>query len=417
MSLMHAKWVNKNANMFAVDVNGELLLKIAATGALESSVDGIRIKADSVTDDMLLDAYIKADGTRAMAAALNMGNFKLTNLAVPTADADGATKRYVDDRVNGIDRKASVRAATTAAGGNVSLTGLQTIDGVALSAGDRVLVKNQTDAKENGIYVAASGAWARADDCDGTPEGEVTTGLFTFVESGTKNKSTGWSLATEGAIVLGTTELLFVQTSTVGEITADGFGIIKVGTELQLVVGHGVSKAAGSLTLVLDGASLALGAAGIKVAADGITETEIKASALGNGLSGGSGVVLALAALTTNWNIGSAATITGVKTPVLASDVANKQYVDDAIAAANNRKVDRFTLTAGDVTNAYVDLAVTPDEPTRVVVSVKGAPGQFYGDDFQVITDGTSVRRLSWAGMGLDGLLVAGDKLTVTYDE
>jgi len=64
-----------------------------------------------------------------------------------------------------------------------------------------------------------------------------------------------------------------------------------------------------------------------------------------------------------------------------------------------------------------VDLAVTPDEPTRVVLNVKGAPGQFYGDDFQVITDGTSVRRLTWAGMGLDGLLVAGDKFTVTYDE
>jgi len=417
MSLMNAKWLNKSGSMFEVGAGGDLMLKMAAAGALEAVAGGVQIKADGVTDEMLFDAYIKADGTRSMGAALNMGAFKITNMAVPTADADAATKRYVDDRVNGIDRKASVRAASTAAGGNTSLTGLQTIDGVALSAGDRVLVKNNTDAKENGVYVAASGAWARAEDCDGTPEGEVTTGMFTFVESGTKNKSTGWSLATEGAIVLGTTELEFVQTSTVGEITTDGLGLTKVGTELQLIVGNGVSKAGGSITLVLDGASLALGAAGLKIAADGVTEAEIKADSFGNGLAGGSGAVIALAALTADWSIGSGFTITGVKAPVLSSDVANKQYVDDAIAAANNRKVDRFTLAAGDITAGYVDLAVTPAEPTCVVLNVKGAPGQFYGDDFQVITDGTSVRRLTWAGMGLDGLLVAGDKFTVTYDE
>lgn len=417
MSLMHAKWVNKNANMFAVGAGGDLLLKMASAGALEASADGIQIKADSVTDAMLMQEYILADGTRSMAAAFNMGGFKITNMAVPTADADAATKRYVDDRVNGIDRKASVLAATTAAGGNVALTGLQTIDGVALSAGDRVLVKNQTDAKENGIYVAGTGAWARADDCDGTPEGEVTTGMFTFVEAGTKNKSTGWSLATEGVITLGTTELEFVQTSTVGEITTDGKGITKVGTELQLVVGNGIAKGSGSLTLVLDGASLALGASGLKIAADGVTETEIKSTAFGSGIAGGSGNLIALATLTADWNIGANFTITGVKAPVSASDVANKQYVDDAIAAANNRKVARFTLTAGDITAGYVDLPSTPDEPLRVVLHVKGAPAQFYGDDYQLITDGTSVRRLSWAGMGLDGVLTTGDKFTVVFDE
>lgn len=418
MSLMNSKWLSKSANMFAVGAGGELLLKMAAAGALEATADGVQIKAGSVTDAMMTEAYILADGTRSMTAALNMGAFKITNLAVPTADADGATKRYVDDRVNGIDRKASVLAATTIAGGNVDLTGAKTIDGVALSNGDRVLIKNQTDPSENGIYdVNTAGAWVRSDDADGNPEGEVTTGLFTFVESGTKNKSTGWSLATEGPITVGTTNLNFVQTSTVGEIGTDGLGIIKVGNELQLVVGNGVAKASGSLTLVLDGASLALGAAGIKVADDGITEDHITASALGNGLTGGSGAVLALAALTTDWNLGGTATITGVKTPVLSSDAANKQYVDDMVAAANNRKVERFTLTASDITNGYVDLATAPDEVTRVVLNVKGAPGQFYGDDFQVITDGTSVRRLTWAGMGLDTILVAGDKFTVTYDE
>lgn len=418
MSLMHAKWVKKDATMFLVGTSGELMLKFAAAGAIEASADGLQIKAASVTDAMLMQAYILADGTRAMTGALNMGGNKITNLAVPTLDSDASTKRYVDDRINGIDRKASVRAATTAAGGNVSLTGLQTIDGVALSAGDRVLVKNQTDAKENGIYVAASNAWSRSDDADGNPEGEVTTGMFTFIEEGTKNKSTGWSLATEGAIVVGTTELEFVQTSTVGEITTDGKGIIKVGTELQLVLGNGFDKSSGTVSLVLDGASLALGASGLKIAADGVTEDEIKSTSFGNGIAGGSGNLIALAALSADWNVGGVYGITGLRAPVASSDAATKQYVDDAIAAANNREVARFTLTATDITNAYVDLPSTPDEPTRCVLHVKGAPAQFYGDDFQVIADGSSiVKRLSWAGMGLDGVLTAGDKFTVVYDE
>lgn len=119
-----------------------------------------------------------------------------------------ATREYVDSRIteeiNKLDNKQSVRVATT---GNIALTGLQTVDGVLLVAGDRVLVKNQAAAKDNGLYVAAVGAWSRSTDADTSTE--VTPGLIVAVEQGTTLADTIWQLITDGPIVLGTTALTF----------------------------------------------------------------------------------------------------------------------------------------------------------------------------------------------------------------
>lgn len=119
-----------------------------------------------------------------------------------------ATRKYVDDLIASElakrDHKQSVRAATTAA---ITLTAQQTIDGVALVAGDRVLVKDQADAKANGIYLVATGAWTRTTDADiGT---DLTTGMRVYVEEGATNGTNVWYLATTGVITLGTTVLTF----------------------------------------------------------------------------------------------------------------------------------------------------------------------------------------------------------------
>jgi len=119
-----------------------------------------------------------------------------------------ATRAYVDAKVleelNKLDSKQSVRVATTA---NIALAGLQTIDAVALVAGDRVLVKNQAVAKDNGIYVVAAAVWPRAPDAD--TNAEVTSALLTSVEQGATLADTRWQLVTDGLIVLGTTALTF----------------------------------------------------------------------------------------------------------------------------------------------------------------------------------------------------------------
>ena len=152
----------------------------------------------------------------------------------PTDDAHVATKAYVDAARSGLDVKQSVRAATTAA--VLLASGLENgdaVDGVTLVTGDRVLVKNQGTASENGIYVVqSSGAAVRATDFDGT--GEVSGGAFTFVEEGTVNADSGWVVTSNGAITVGTDAIAWVQFSGAGQITA-GDGLTKTGNTINAV--------------------------------------------------------------------------------------------------------------------------------------------------------------------------------------
>ena len=166
--------------------------------------------------------FVKKDGSTPFTGDQSMGGFKLTNLATPTQDTDAATKQYVDLAVQGLDLKGSVKVATTE---NITLSGAQTIDGVSVVAGDRVLVKDQTDPTNNGIYVADAGAWSRAADADGNPDGEVTSGMFTFVEQGTIGGQHGYVLSTPDPITVGATDLEFVQFSGAGQITAGALQI------------------------------------------------------------------------------------------------------------------------------------------------------------------------------------------------
>ncbi|WP_411386981.1 phage tail protein [Pseudomonas sp. MPB03] len=119
-----------------------------------------------------------------------------------------ATREFVERRIQEelykLDNKQSVRVATTA---NIALTGLQTIDGISLLAGDRVLVKNQAASKDNGIYIVGIAAWQRAPDADSNAE--VTSAMILSVEQGATLADTRWQLVTDGAIVLGTTSLTF----------------------------------------------------------------------------------------------------------------------------------------------------------------------------------------------------------------
>jgi hypothetical protein len=170
----------------------------------------------------------RLDQMAAPTASVSLNTQKITNLLDPTAAQDAATKAYVDATSQGLDVKASVKVATTA---NITLSGTQTIDGVSLSAGERVLVKNQSAGEENGIYVVAAGVWGRSPDAD--TSAKVTSGMFTFVEEGTSNADSGWVLTTNGVIVLGTTPLAFAQFSGAGQIIA-GNGLTKTGNTLDV---------------------------------------------------------------------------------------------------------------------------------------------------------------------------------------
>ena len=166
--------------------------------------------------------FIKKDGSVAFTADQSHGGFKVTNIGTPTSNSDAATKAYVDSVAQGLSVKTAVRAATTA---NITLSGTQTIDGVALIAGDRILVKNQTTNTQNGVYDVASGAWSRSSDSDA---GTELVNAFYFVQSGTTLQATGWVQSTPGPITPGTTGLVFSQFSGAADYTA-GAGLTKTG--------------------------------------------------------------------------------------------------------------------------------------------------------------------------------------------
>jgi hypothetical protein len=172
----------------------------------------------------------------------------------PSNANDASSKSYVDATANGLDVKTSVRAATTAAGTLASsFENGDTLDGVTLATGDRILIKDQASGSENGIYtVNASGAPTRATDFDGNSE--VTAGAFSFVEEGTLNGDTGWVLSTNGAITVDTTSIAFTQFSGAGLITA-GSGMTKTGNSLDVIGGNGITANANDIAIDIAGSS------------------------------------------------------------------------------------------------------------------------------------------------------------------
>lgn len=185
-------------------------------------------------------------------AAVSWNGQSLTNLATPVNPGDAATKAYVDAAAAGYDTKASVRVATTA---NVTLAtgGLLTVDGITVAAGDRVLVKNQATTTENGIYVAAAGAWTRATDANansGTGNAAINPGTFVFVEQGTSFGATAWVVTTQGTITLGSTAITWTQVGAQNTYTA-GNGLNLVGNAFSAV-----AAAAGGITVAAGGISV-----------------------------------------------------------------------------------------------------------------------------------------------------------------
>ncbi len=195
------------------------------SGPASGSAAAPTFRALVAADLLKLNEFTAPDG------AVSLNSQKITNLADPTADADAANKGYVDGVAQGLDVKDSCIAATT---GNITIsTALNngdTLDGVSLSTNDRVLVKDQSTASENGIYVVGSSP-ARADDL---AAGADAAGFFTFVEKGTVNADNGFVCTSDkGSAVVGTNNLTIAQFSGAGQIVA-GDGMDKSANTLSV---------------------------------------------------------------------------------------------------------------------------------------------------------------------------------------
>lgn len=171
-------------------------------------------------------------------ADYSANNHKITSLATPTNPGDATPKSYVDALAQGIDAKASVRVVTTANGTlSTAFANGQTIDGVTLATGDRILLKNQTTGSENGLYtVNASGAPTRATDADAS--GEISKGAVTFVESGTANAGQLWIVTATASTpwVPGTDSSTWTQFTSITDLVA-GAGLTKSTNTINAVAG------------------------------------------------------------------------------------------------------------------------------------------------------------------------------------
>jgi len=216
---------------------------IAYTSASLTGADGVTGTATLATVNSNIGAFTKitinAKGQATAGATASISDLsvptgdiafganKITGLATPTAGTDATNKTYVDSLVQGLDPKGSVVAASTA---NLTLSGAQTIDGVSVLATERVLVKNQTAPADNGIYVAAAGAWARATDADTYAK---LVSAYLFIEEGSTLADTSWTCTIDDGGTLGVTAITFVQFSGAGSYAA-GTGLTLTGTSFSI---------------------------------------------------------------------------------------------------------------------------------------------------------------------------------------
>lgn len=228
----------------------------AITGVLSSANGGTGVDNGANTITIGGNLNLSSAFTTTGAFTTNLTQSANVTLALPSVNGTLATEEFVSALAQSLDPKASVRAATQAAlpavtydngaaGVGATLTAdavgaLPAQDGVTMVAGDRLLVKNQAAALQNGIYVVTALGDAsnpfiltRATDCDGSPANEVSGGMYTFVEAGTNSAGNGYVAIADGNITVGTGAINMSQFSGAGQITA-GNGLVKSGNTIDI---------------------------------------------------------------------------------------------------------------------------------------------------------------------------------------
>jgi hypothetical protein len=199
------------------------------TPTMKSKLDGIEALAD-VTDAANVDAAgaVMNSDTSTAAMGFVVDEDDMVSDSATKVPTQQSVKAYVDNAVQGLSWKQAVRAATTA---NITLSGTQTIDGVAVIAGDRVLVKDQTTGSQNGIYIVSASGWSRSADANSSLE---IDSMAVLVESGTANAETVWTLTTDNPS-LGSTSLVYAQINggTVPVATTTTQGKVELATQAE----------------------------------------------------------------------------------------------------------------------------------------------------------------------------------------
>lgn len=314
------------------------------------SVDATKVRFDNNTAFRSRDAADSSDIEIFKVDSSDVFQFLVHPQIISSAsgDNDVLTLKDLNQELEGLKPKAAVRAATTA---SIILDGLQTVDDVVLSSGDRVLVKDQSAASENGIYDVVDGAaWVRSSDMDELAPVDEVNGAYTFVQEGTSNAGKG-----------------FVQTGSVSDIGVDALTFIFFNSSSNLVGGDGIDYSGSTISVELSAdpyLEFSSGALQAKVSPDFA--------------SAQSGELM---------------------------DAADIKSAIDSAGRTSSREA--FTLDATSIANG-VTLANTPI-PNSIDVQPVGGPVQQFGVDYVVSTN------LITFGGDLASVLEDGDVIYVKY--
>ena len=347
---------------------GSSTLTLGATtttiaGVTELTVDNLNVNANTISStDSNGNIILDPNGS----GTVDVNSSRITSVTDPTSDQDAATKAYVDSVANGLDVKESCSVATTA---NLSATynngagtltagsnGALSVDGVTVSVNDRILVKDQSSAVQNGIYkvTATGGASAvfvltRSPDAD--TASELTGGTFFFVEAGTANADNGYVATHNGTPTFGSTNITFAQFSGAGQISA-GDALTKTGNQIDVAV---------------DDSSIEVSSDALRVKALGIT----------NDMLAGSIATAKLAGSITNAKL-SNSTIT---------------FSDDASTISNIDLGGTLKITGGEGMDATISGTTLTIAGELATTSNKGV-ASFSSDNFTVSSGAVTVTSL-----------------------
>jgi hypothetical protein len=322
----------------------------------------------------------------------------------PVSNTDIANKFYVDTVAQGLGPKASCQASTT---GNISLTGLQTIDGYTTLAGDRVLVKNQTTSSQNGIYIASTGAWTRSTDMDVWSE---VPGAYTVILNGGQG-DTGWVCVASQLGTIGVTAMPWVQFSALNAyyagtgltLTSNTFSITNTG-----VTAASYGSASQTVTFVINaqGQITSATSQNIAIAASQITSGTISSSLITGNYSGITGVGTIA---TGTWNgstIGVAYGGTGATTFTAGYLKASGTSAFSTVSTIPNSDItglgtmstqnsNSVAITGGTISGLSSPLAVASGGTGAATLT-----GYVYGNGTGAFTASTTIANTSITGLG-----------------